>query len=186
MKALMNVHFSTLTRPAICIFLALLSFPLSAQPTARSNAGMVYHQPSDSLILFGGITGPDSGGARYGLNDMWEWTGSRWVRIYPANVPSPRAAFAMVEDTLRNRIVLYGGVTSGELLDETWYYENRAWTRLDVSGPGARQLPAAAYDRVRDRIVLFGGLATGGTRLRDTWEFDGMVWTRIEESGPDL
>src|SRR5688500_20402598 len=93
----------------------------------------------------------------------------------------------MVYDSLRERMVLFGGMTSFlapnttiTVSDETWVFDDFNWTRVVTPNtPPARRLAGAAYDPVRDRVVLFGG-GHGTASLFDTWEFDGTTWNLIQ------
>src|SRR5438105_3716814 len=152
---------------------------------------MVYDPVSTHMILFGGLTAIDSGTRRaYHLDDTWEWTGSRWIQRFPKHSPVARAAQAMVYDSARSRIVMFGGRSDATDLNETWIYSNSDWTQFNPpNSPSARALPGAAYDSVRDRIVLFGGTQTSAdgktiTPIHDTWEFDGTTWKQIGGEGP--
>jgi hypothetical protein len=153
-------------------------------PTPRTNVRMAYHETLARIVLFGGVTDPDSSGERYELNDTWEWDGRKWVQIFTQNAPSPRSGPAMVYDPEREQIVLFGGISDGTYLNDTWVYRNRNWVELDTpSDPPGRTLGALAYDPVRDRVILHGGVDADGPRS-DTWEFDGTTWTQVTGSGP--
>ena len=172
-------------RLAVLLALVFLTSPLLAQPTSRTNARMVFDASEDSIILFGGATPVDSSKKRTELNDTWQWNGVRWVQRFPANSPSGRSSFAMVYDSLRQRIVIFGGTRGTTALAETWAYQNGNWINLQpATPPPARRLSAAAYDPDRDRIVLFGGLDTA--TFFDTWEFDGTTWLLRQATGPEL
>src|SRR5262249_6052282 len=94
--------------------------------------------------------------------------------------PAARYGHAMVYDTVRQRVVLFGGQSSSGRLNESWEYDGTSWTERNLAtAPDARYQHAMAYDAARQRVVLFGGdPATSGT-LNETWEYDGTSWTRI-------
>ncbi len=93
---------------------------------------------------------------------------------------------SMATDTLRGRILLFGGtasnpspeapnVTSGE----TWMFDGTTWTRLRGPSPPSRRSAFMAYDAIRDEFMLFGGTQIVGSqqlRLDDTWIFDASGW----------
>lgn len=163
---------------------------------------MVYDEQAGVTVLFGGHSTVATGstGLTYDSAETWLWTGIRWVQRFPTHAPEGRSAHAMVYDSTRNRIVLFGGrrekqslednATYG-FLNDTWVYQNGDWTRLETaSAPSGRFFAAAAYDRSRDRVVLFGGNAAGGTvelgnPVYDTWELNGTSWTQVA-TGPDV
>jgi len=72
----------------------------------------------------------------------------------------------MAFDSLRGRVVLFGGWNGIELGD-TWEWDGGTWQqRSTPTAPAARGGAGMAYDPFRGRAVLFGG-TTGAT---DTWE----------------
>jgi hypothetical protein len=101
----------------------------------------------------------------------------------------------MAYDSLRNKVVLFGGNrvlfgrSPGEnmFLNDTWEWNGKRWTQIMVVGPSARAEAAAAFDSRRGRVVLFGGhdrTGESGNRFGDTWEWDGKRWMKIQTTGP--
>lgn len=170
----------------ITLALAIAAVDAFAYPSARRNTAMVWSDEANGVILFGGLSPLDSANLRYEFGDTWKFIGHRWVRVYPAQAPAPRYGHAMVYDSNRDRIVLFGGAAGETSFDDTWVFENGNWTRLaPPTSPPGRRFPGMAYDSVRDRVVLYGGGVTGG-RLFDTWEFDGTTWRLIRAEGPQV
>jgi len=180
-------------------------------PSQRARHGLVFDAKRMRIVLFAGIGGSNSSFTP--LRDTWEWDGDAWTQIADTG-PSPRSGHAMVYDTARGRVLLFGGNDNGGALADTWSWDGVEWTQEQDDGPPARTAHAMAYDSVRDRVVLFGGEsfssqqvtqtvsdggisgAFGGTHtethtvvttnlLNDTWEFDGTLWTRAADTGPD-
>jgi hypothetical protein len=91
-------------------------------------------------------------------------------------------------DSIRGRVVLFGGSTagfSGNTLAETWEWDGSSWVqRAPAISPPARAGHAMAFDSTRGRVVMFGGFSEGivarplGTVFVDTWEWDGSSWTQ--------
>jgi hypothetical protein len=168
----------------------------AATPSARYETKMVWDTPIHRAVLFGGLTAVDAGTKlQYELDDTWEWTGGRWLQVFPAHSPAARAAESMVFDSARNRVVIFGGRQAKLNLNDTWSFDGNDWTPIisAANAPSVRELAGAAYDSTRDRIVLFGGThqtySTDGrtlteTPLHDTWEFDGTNWTQVLTDGP--
>lgn len=176
----------SIRRIVLLTILAAIPVAALAQPSSRSGARMVFHEEEDAVILFGGLSGVDSSGLRYGLDDTWRWTGRRWVRVLTPDRPAGRGEFAMVYDSNRDVIVLFGGFDGTNPLSDTWIFDNGNWQQVPTpNSPGERRLPGAAFDPVRDRVVLFGGFR-GSERLTDTWEFDGTTWTQIDAGTPEI
>ncbi|MGE0402654.1 MAG: kelch repeat-containing protein [Kofleriaceae bacterium] len=104
------------------------------------------------------------------------------------SVPTERGNAAMVTDTLRERIVMFGGVpvrvgTSGfsNFSNETWELAADGWTQLSTTlSPAPRARHALAFDG--QSVVLFGGFS--GSFLGDTWLLDGNRWTFVATDAP--
>ncbi len=98
-----------------------------------------------------------------------------WVLRDPGGLVPGRYGHALVYDSARSRLVLFGGYGGG-LLGDTWEWDGAAWTqRTPAASPPARQVHALAYDSARSRVVLFGG-EVGVSPVGDTWEWDGAAW----------
>lgn len=173
------------------LFVFSASTLMAVGPAARYETRMVYDPTTTHMILFGGLTATDSGTKKpYRLGDTWEWTGSRWIERYPAHAPAARSGHALVYDSNRNRIVLFGGRSDTAEMNDTWVYANRDWQPIETpNSPPTRILPGAAFDPIRDRLVIYGGTQVSAdgktvTPVHDTWEFDGTTWTRIGGDGP--
>lgn len=63
---------------------------------------------------------------------------------------------AMVYDSVRGRVVLFGGYGNTNLGD-TWEWDTENWTQVEDIGPPGRWGHGMAYDKARQRVVLFGG-----------------------------
>jgi hypothetical protein len=53
----------------------------------------------------------------------WEWDGSSWSRVNTPNSPGTRTEIAVAFDSLRDRVVLFGGMSGGAVLHDTWEYD---------------------------------------------------------------
>src|SRR5215218_1003895 len=99
--------------------------------------------------------------------------------------PSARGAHAMAYDSVRERVVLFGGRAGGGTLQgDTWEWDGGDWTQVADTGPDARSGHALAFDANRQRAVLLGGEAAASARRADTWEWDGAEWTQVADMGP--
>lgn len=157
---------------------------LQNPPSPRNGATMVYDPVRRKMLLFGGY--------RYQngfvfFNETWEYDGIQWSQLSPANRPAERETAAMVYDSHRNRVILFGGgrAAGSTVFGDTWVWNGANWTQISPpSSPPARWAHAMTYDQGRQQIVLFGGL-TGTTKaFNDTWEFDGSAntWRQITVS----
>ncbi len=112
------------------------------------------------------------------LGETWEWSpgDAEWSRVVDAARPNPgkRRSHAMVWDSARERMLLFGGSNEGPLND-TWAYDAKStgWVPLQTTGnPPARTQHGMVYDPVRDEILLFGGRDSMIQPLSDTWSLD--------------
>lgn len=149
-------------------------------PPGRTFPGLSYDNARQQLVLFGGnrvLFGGDADADTF-LDDMWIWDGERWSE-FAGEKPPARAEPAMVFDSSRKRIVLFGGhrtiVGQRLRLGDTWEWDGRRWEQASTAGPSPRNGAAMAFDSNRNRVVLFGGSGATG----DTWEWDGNRWRRI-------
>ena len=157
---------------------------LATNPSARSDATMVYDSLHQSVVLFGGFQEFPI----VNLGDTWLWQGTTWSQQTPANSPSARSGHAMAYDAAHQQAVLFGGQVGDGLttvtatFGDTWIWDGNNWTqKFPANSPTARWGHAMAYDAAHQQIVLFGGQSstdiTAGS-LTDTWVWDGTNWTQ--------
>jgi hypothetical protein len=95
----------------------------------------------------------------------------------------------MAYDSVRQRVVMFGGETTGSgVLGDTWEFNGATanWALRTSTGPSARRNAALAYDPIRQVTVLFGG-DDGVNDLSDTWEWNGTSWTvRTPAANPSV
>ena len=114
-------------------------------------------------------------------NETWKWDGLSWVQLATSG-PSSRGCSLLTYDTVRQRMVLFGGLTRtapgtpSTVLNDTWEWDGTTWTEVLVNGPVHRHSYGMAFDTVREHAVLFGGYALGG--VADTW----MEWHGLSTS----
>jgi hypothetical protein len=102
----------------------------------------------------------------------------QWTQLTLATQPPARAGAAIAEDTVRGRVVLFGGFNSNGVLDDTWEWDGTTWTQMQPAAhPSARGGAAIAFDSARNCTILFGGSNTA--LLADTWQWDGSAWTQL-------
>ena len=178
------------------LVLSLASQPLLAQsawsmlyptvsPSARGSAVMACHEATGAMILLGGQS--PTGAA---IADGWRQQGDDWVQL-TAPLPPARSDSQMVYDSVRQRLVMFGGIDAVGALQDTWQWDGLTWTSpLLLVKPPARWGHAMAFDPERGVTVLYGGYgATPGNMFDDLWEWDGSTWQQIAASnapGPRL
>jgi len=104
--------------------------------------------------------------------------------------PIARSHAAMIFDSKRGVMVLFGGTSDSAYLNDTWEYDGSQWYLVETSvSPPARVLHEMAYDPERATTILFGGeikTEYDGTQYLhntvygDLWEYDGQKWRQIQ------
>jgi hypothetical protein len=103
---------------------------LRVHPQARGRSGMAFDELAGRILMFGGCC--RSLGGFFG--DTWSWDGFAWQRLDPANTPLARERPAMVWDTVRQQIVLFGGNDAPYYyrdFGDTWTWDGSDWTCVD-------------------------------------------------------
>ena len=150
--------------------------------TARSLAACTWDGKRKQLLVQGGALSIEKPGG----DVDWKvdgrtlaWNGKDW-RVVREGGPSPRDHHAMVFDSVRGKVVLFGGGDAdpsgrADFFGDTWEWDGQTWTRVASTGPPARVHFAMAFDPERERTVLVGGYGPDGPDDR-TWEWDGKTW----------
>jgi len=108
----------------------------------------------------------------------FQWDGTQWVRIFPADDPVYRnpgmytggAGIAYHEG---RQMVIWnnGAYRFTDPIQVTWSFDGAAWKLLSYSdGPPRSAGGTIAYDSARNAIVQFGGSGPFGFSPPDTWE----------------
>jgi N-acetylneuraminic acid mutarotase len=148
-------------------------------PYQRSDFDMAYDSRADRVVLFGGRTPTEF------FNDTWSYdlATNTWTDLNPVVAPSARIEPNMAYDAAADRIVLFGGMGTMSVLNDTWSYDlaTNTWTNLSPSvSPLARFGFGMVYDSAADRTIIFGGFSFSVSSsfsgsLDDTW------WYRFPE-----
>ncbi|MGC4121929.1 MAG: hypothetical protein QM765_46575 [Myxococcales bacterium] len=180
------------------------TFPPDATPPGRYAGAMAWDPNDKSLLMFGGRSS-DGGADEYEIGDLWRWNGSGWSRVaQSAPWPAARSLPVMLEDTTRQKVLLFGGHQDGSVTADlaVWEWSGSAWssravspTPLDLRNPGAPAVEAgransgAWYDPFRRKVAIYGGfievLDPGGgdsdVSVEDQWEWDPTApgWTSL-------
>lgn len=146
-------------------------------PVPRFGSAAAFDEENKRLVLFGG---QPQNGAR--LSDLWLWDGYAWAEAQlprGSSRPPSRMNHAMVYDSDRKRVFLFGGTSPTGFPSDTWTWDGISWREeKPTNRPSARQGHGLAYDRVHKNVVLFGGTdTTNFNLLAETWTWDGSNWT---------
>jgi hypothetical protein len=154
-------------------------------PVGRQAPSVIHDRLRDRLIVFGGES--ESGL----LNDVWTLNLSAsppsWIELSPmGNLPSPRFEHVAVYDSLRDRMVVFGG-SDPSIRNDTWFLSLRdppTWTKLTQvleTAPGPRGGHSAVLDVSGERMII-----TGGYGWADTWALSlsgTETWSKLEPLG---
>jgi hypothetical protein len=134
--------------------------PLTASgtpPPGLFEFSVIYDPVRDRVILFGGYEGTTL------RNDTWSLslTGTpTWTKLSPAGtLPPPRFGHVAVYDSVRDRMLVYGGTAAGAIDGDTYALSlggSPTWSHVPVSGTQLTE-SAAVYDPIRDRMIAVGG-----------------------------
>jgi PKD repeat protein len=108
------------------------------------------------------------------------------MRIWTQNAPTTPSPpiigeHSMAYDSVRARVVLYGGNAGGWSYEHTtWEFDGTAWIAVTTTAqPEARYGAGLAYDPLRQVTILFGGSDESDTALNQTWEYTHTDWVQV-------
>jgi len=109
-----------------------------------------------------------------------------WQALKPEHTPGLRAHTVIAFDPVRQKAVLFGGISrwlgSGYVSNnDTWEWDGQDWAEIQPANrPPLRSGHAMAYDEANGVMVLFGGEdKSGKLMMNDTWFWDGSNWTQV-------
>jgi len=162
--------------------------PASVNPGSCYHHAMTYSYSQDEILLFGGVRFKRNSEETWSeiLDELWAWNGSDWRIMEPASTsPPPRYNHAMVYDSYRDRIVIFGGQDLESYYDDTWEWDGTDWYLMAPSStrPIARMGHAMAYDSLRHITLMFGGWGELDGDYDNFWQWDGTDWEILESAG---
>jgi len=156
---------------------------------------------SGKMWVFGGRNRDQSAtSGNYTVYDeFWAFdlASNTWDDVpFETEAPPARYSAAMVWDSARKRLWLFGGNTAPDgvslsLLNDVWSYEpeNNRWSSAETTGdiPVRRQWHGMVYDESRDRLVVHGGVDPTFEYLTDTLALDleSLTWERLDDGGAE-
>lgn len=154
---------------------------------------MMIHDPvRDRLLFFGGYDGSTNSLT----NTVWTLslggTPTLTQLVTSGTPPEARALGSAIYDSVRDRLVVFGGYTAGSgYSNEVWALSlsgTPTWSQITPSGtpPTERFEHTAIYDATRDRMIVFGGIDNVTGDLNDLWvlTFSGTpTWAPMTPSG---
>lgn len=164
----------------------------------------IYDSRRNRLIAFSGGTFLNRGAT---IDEVWVLPldgAHAWTAVAPQGTrPPARALYSAMYDSLRDRVLLFGGLGTlnptdpGSSRDDLWELslgETLRWRQLTPTGtPGTRSEQTAVYDAQRDRMLVHGGYQGSAYSYRykyDTWALslgdDSLAWSQVNPAAPAL
>ncbi len=106
-------------------------------------------------------------------------SGRAWTQITTTTKPAARYGASLAFDSVRHKVVLFGGSNGSTVFGDTWEYDGTNWTLVASTGPSARQYAGLAYDPVGQRTLLYGGTPQTTAPISDMWSWNGSAWTQL-------
>lgn len=158
----------------------------AVSPTPKFAMDIAHDAARGVYVMYGGnatYTNP-------GVNETWEFNGATWSQQFPATNPGNLGLHAMAFDSVRNKVVLYGGRGGSPIGDsnKTWEYDGLDWTlRTGVGSAGPLEAHSMCFHAGIGKTVLFGGVnadpAVFPPDNDKTWVYDGTTWTELVVTG---
>lgn len=126
----------------------------------RFDATAVYDAPRRRMLIVGGASADWTVSGDIWALSLDDTLG--WTQMPAVGEPPARVAPAVAYDAVRDRLVVWGGKTGNDDLNDLWEYSlapGGAWRQLHPSGamPAARIFATAVFDPHDDCLMLFGG-----------------------------
>jgi len=166
----------------------------TTSPDPRGEVKGIHDVMKNRLLVFGGnILAPVMCSPRYEqVSELWsfELDCNNWQQITAAGAPSGRSRISVAYDTMRNRMLVFGGMEGDPFVaatryDEVWAFDLTAdtWAQVTTTGAGpmAKGYAAAWYDETNDRMIVSGGDPSGFNGVDETHALDlaTNTWTEI-------
>ncbi|MCB9596554.1 MAG: hypothetical protein H6719_27770 [Sandaracinaceae bacterium] len=167
----------------------------SNAPVTRSETGMVYDAARDRLVIYGGNTAASERCAvppSEVVDELWafHFDCGNWEQLNATGGPGLLVRHATVLDTMRNRMLLFGGRSSSSAYSNAvWAFDLATDTWSEVATTGTAPAPVAeaiaTYDAPRDRLVVFGGDPGGFVGSDGMYSLDlaTNTWSEITAAG---
>jgi len=149
----------------------------ATRPPKVSNPQVFTDPLNGHVDMFGGFDGI------FFQNTTWQWTGTDWRNLHPANSATARGAAIAQLDQANHTVVMFSGIADLNAYD-TWTWDGVTWTRQSPTHqPPSRFYSSSAYEPSLRAVVIFGG-GSGTGDLQDTWEWNGTDWRQLNAGPP--
>ncbi|MFX1483831.1 MAG: Kelch repeat-containing protein [Promethearchaeota archaeon] len=115
----------------------------TGKPDPLKWPSMTYDSANQKCILFGGQIGDNA------VDRTWVYDAlmNTWTRQYPDLSPQERINTGLAYDSVQNVTILFGGLSAGTTLDDTWSYsyESDTWTKMDLGSGSTTTISTTPY-----------------------------------------
>lgn len=157
----------------------------TASPTGKTGMQLVHDPVRGVFVMYGSSNTSPFGGPS--VNQTWEFDGTTWTQVFPATTPGGLGNYGACYDSVRGRVVIYGGTANSFFPiaeSGTWEYDGTNWSLRTTTGtPGPLERPAMCFHTGLGRSVLFGGIDPQIGGVDTTWLYDGTSWTAAPVTG---
>jgi hypothetical protein len=170
-------------------------------PSARGRHAFAFDLSRKKIYIFGGRYRDENASGNYKMyNDMWAFdvNTDTWEQVQTkGTVPTARVNSAMVYDSNRDQLILFGGSSSPSGLNfnalaDTYVLnlKTKTWSRITGNTyPAPRLFHAMALDGKNNRVILYGGggnNAFTGPFINDVWALDlgKGTWSELWKAAP--
>lgn len=146
----------------------------------------VYDPVRHRMLVFGGSR------VHGRSDDVWAMslTGTpKWTLLHPeGTAPGARFGHSAIYDPVRDRMLVFGGVVSGDDQNDLWALSlsgTPTWTQLTPAGtpPPPQNGHNAVYDFQRDRMVVLGGFSYFQAHVWALTLSGTPTWTKLTPTG---
>lgn len=164
------------TKPPLVELSALPKIPDDNLPAPRLGASMSYDQRREVIVLFGGVSNPDT----------WEYDGTEWREVSTNTQPPGRSYPSSAYDPRRGVVVMYGGYYEGfPFPNDIWEYNGEDWKEVMLENPPELlRFPVLEYYSPWKKLIAFGEYADSAKY--QTWFYDGITWENLDQDLPDI
>ncbi|MBI3206792.1 MAG: hypothetical protein IT377_31635 [Polyangiaceae bacterium] len=140
-------------------------------PTARTMHGMAYDAQNARTVIYGGT-------ASGGMADITVLYNSSTDKFEPATTPAglgQRTGSGMGYDSVRKKVLLFGGKPGASPSKELWQWDGSAWAEIQQAGsaaaPTARSSTPLVFEPANKRFVMYSGdtVSPDPADPKDTW-----------------
>lgn len=147
------------------------------EPDRRYGSPLVYD--GTGALMFSGRA--NNGASFYYDTATWRFSGGTWNELSTTGSPTPRRNHSLAYDSVRDRVIMFGGENGSNLFGDIWEFDGTTWTEITASGPEPRYFSNFSFV---DSAVLFGGIGNSGVCPNETWLWNGTAWSSASPSSP--